>query len=83
MNGKIAKISFMAIIEEDLRIELVLSTYILEMHYLLHPDIPIRISIWCIVDYPVFRSVVVKILGIVCCLVKYHICNKSLGISSS
>ena len=68
----LVKISVMAIVEEYLWIELVCPTYILETNHFLHPSIPVHIPRWCIVEYSVFRNVVVKILGAVFCLENYH-----------
>ena len=72
----------MAIIEEDLWIELVCSTGSLEIHNLLHPATPAHIPRWSIADYPVFWNIVVKILGIVFCLVICHRRHEALAISS-
>ena len=54
INGPVVKISGIAIIEEDLWIELVWSTYSLEMYHCLHPTIPVHIPRRCIAEYPVF-----------------------------
>ena len=70
INNPVIKISDMSIIEEDLWIELVLSTDSLEIHHCLHPIIPVHIPIWCIVDYPFFWDVVLNILCVVFFLVK-------------
>ena len=82
MNGPVVKISIMDIIEEDLCVELVCSIDSIEMHHFLHTAIPVHIPRLCILDYPVFQNVVVKILGVVFCLVNYHKWNESLAIRS-
>ena len=82
MNGPVVKMAVMAIIEEDLWIELVFSKGSLEMHHCLHPTTPVHIPRWCIVDYPVFRNVVVEILCVFCCLTNYHRWHEAMSISS-
>ena len=82
MNGPVVKMYSMVIIEEDLRIELVLTTDILEIHHFLHPNIPARIPICFIVDYPVFWDVVMKILCVVLFLMNYHRWYEALSIIS-
>ena len=52
------------------------------MHHCLHPTIPVHILRCCIVDYPVFRNVVVNILCVVFWLVNYHMLHEALTINS-
>ena len=82
MNGPVVKMAFISIIEEDPWIELVFSTDILEMNNFLHPTIPVHIPRWFIMDYPVFRNFVVKILCVVFFLFNYHRWNESVAIIS-
>ena len=73
--------AYMAIIEEELWIELVCSTYCIEMHHCLCLAIPAHIPRSYIVDYPVFWGVVVNILGVVFFLVNYHMWYELMAIS--
>ena len=82
MNVPIVKMSVVAIIEECLWIELVLSTDSLEMHRCLHTAIPVNVPRWCIADYPLLLNILVKILVVVCYLVNYHRWHESLPFSS-
>ena len=65
MNSPFIKMAVMVIIEEDLLIYLVCSTHCIEMYHCLYLSIPVYISIWCIVDYPVFSNFLLKILDVV------------------
>ena len=65
INGSVVKIAGMSIIEEYQWIEFVCSTDCLEMHHFFHPATIFHIPICCILEYPVFWNVVVKILGVV------------------
>ena len=50
----LVKLAYIAIIEYDVCIELVLSLDSLEINHFLCPDIPVHIPRWCIFDYLVF-----------------------------
>ena len=82
MNGPVIEIAIMSIIWGEICIDLVCSTYSLEMHHCIHPTIPFHIPIWCILDYLVFRNVVMMILCVVFCLAKYLRWDEALAIIS-
>ena len=82
MNGPVTKMPVIYITGEDLCIELVCSTYSIEMYHCLHPTISVHIPIWCIVEYTVLRNVVAKILRVFFCLVNYHRWHEALDIRS-
>ena len=72
MCGPIIEVAVMAFKEEDLGVDLAISTGPTEENNCLHPDIPVRISRRRVVDYPVTGEVPVKILGVIFCLVNNH-----------
>ena len=82
MCGPIIEVDVVNVKEEDLWIQLASSTCPTEENHCLHLAIPVHISGWRVVDYPVTGEVPAMILGVISSLVNHHMWHKARSIRS-
>ena len=68
-QGKFVEVNIVSIKEEYLIVDRGCAAYVGYLGHGIMPPVPIHVSIWCVMDYPVQWDVVTEILGVLLGLV--------------